>query len=446
MRRRRRCCRSRRIRDRSEPESRRGEVRPAARRLGDQPRPRVAGWLEQAGEGREAARAQGAREPATATSRSRARQAIEAVEWEEKPTGIGEALVQIDPTLMEPAKPMPDRRRRAGQHRVDAARRRAATADAAASARHAGAARRAGRNSDPTAVGANATNLPLAAPAPTPMAQPPALPPPPMGPPPRLPTTPPQQRRRCSLRRFRIRPAVFPALPPRVDITRRQHDFFRDSGEIPQYGADPTDSIATKRRKRTMFLRDRGGRARGDRDGGRDPDDAAARSTRERSISGDRFGLGLGLGPGSHRRIGSGQITTGSAAHVETPPRRRRSPSMPRRRAAGVQCRRHDDADRRRALARRQDRARHRARDGPAAVRQSRPRFTRRRRSTARRVKAFTASADKHEARAEDRGADVLAQGHVDAGGRDDHGRWQDRRHHADDGQGRRRSRRRGSR
>ncbi len=33
--------------------------------------------------------------------------AIEAIEWEEKPTGIGEALVQIDPTLMEPAGRMP---------------------------------------------------------------------------------------------------------------------------------------------------------------------------------------------------------------------------------------------------------------------------------------------------------------------------------------------------
>ncbi|CAN5662329.1 hypothetical protein BH11MYX1_BH11MYX1_29710 [soil metagenome] len=29
---------------------------------------------------------------------------IDAVEWEDKPTGIGEALVQIDPTLMEPAR------------------------------------------------------------------------------------------------------------------------------------------------------------------------------------------------------------------------------------------------------------------------------------------------------------------------------------------------------
>jgi len=33
--------------------------------------------------------------------------AIEAVEWEDKPTGIGEALVQIDPTLMEPHVRMP---------------------------------------------------------------------------------------------------------------------------------------------------------------------------------------------------------------------------------------------------------------------------------------------------------------------------------------------------
>jgi hypothetical protein len=32
---------------------------------------------------------------------------IDAVEWADKPTGIGEALVQIDPTLMEPARRMP---------------------------------------------------------------------------------------------------------------------------------------------------------------------------------------------------------------------------------------------------------------------------------------------------------------------------------------------------
>ena len=32
---------------------------------------------------------------------------LEAVEWEDKPTGIGEPLVEIDPTLMEPLKPMP---------------------------------------------------------------------------------------------------------------------------------------------------------------------------------------------------------------------------------------------------------------------------------------------------------------------------------------------------
>lgn len=33
--------------------------------------------------------------------------AINAVEWEEKPTGIGEAKIEIDPTLMQPHKPMP---------------------------------------------------------------------------------------------------------------------------------------------------------------------------------------------------------------------------------------------------------------------------------------------------------------------------------------------------
>lgn len=32
---------------------------------------------------------------------------IHAVEWEEKPTGIGEAKIEIDPTLMQPHKPMP---------------------------------------------------------------------------------------------------------------------------------------------------------------------------------------------------------------------------------------------------------------------------------------------------------------------------------------------------
>jgi hypothetical protein len=33
--------------------------------------------------------------------------AFTAVEWEEKPTGIGQAKIEIDPTLMEPLKPMP---------------------------------------------------------------------------------------------------------------------------------------------------------------------------------------------------------------------------------------------------------------------------------------------------------------------------------------------------
>jgi hypothetical protein len=33
--------------------------------------------------------------------------AIEAVEWEDKPTGIGEAKIEVDATLMEPLKPMP---------------------------------------------------------------------------------------------------------------------------------------------------------------------------------------------------------------------------------------------------------------------------------------------------------------------------------------------------
>ncbi|HUS27803.1 MAG TPA: PEGA domain-containing protein [Kofleriaceae bacterium] len=42
--------------------------------------------------------------PVTSVASSKA---LEAVEWEEKPTGIGEAKIEIDPTLMEPLKPMP---------------------------------------------------------------------------------------------------------------------------------------------------------------------------------------------------------------------------------------------------------------------------------------------------------------------------------------------------
>ncbi|MEO6774219.1 MAG: PEGA domain-containing protein [Kofleriaceae bacterium] len=165
--------------------------------------------------------------------------AIEAVEWEDKPTGIGEALVQIDPTLLVSDSPP-------GWQPIDVLDDEAVNIVSTKPA------------DVPPPLAAMppplpfATSLPLAAHAPSPTAQPPALPPPPLGPPPRLPTPPPLPSPLFAPT-VAASSAVFPAPPKRADSDGNA-SLFRDRGEVPHDRADPTDSIATKRRKRTMVL------------------------------------------------------------------------------------------------------------------------------------------------------------------------------------------------
>ena len=171
--------------------------------------------------------------------------AIEAVEWEEKPTGIGEALVEIDPSLMDPAKAAPPSEEEEPINIVSSPLVDVPPPIPMAPAMPP-------PMQSPLAIPtpppwAPVSGLPLAAPAPTPLAQPPALPPPPLGPPPRPPTSPP-------LGLVGKSPAVFASLPARVDVTDGNTNFFRDSGEIPHYPTDEVDFAAQKRRKRTMLL------------------------------------------------------------------------------------------------------------------------------------------------------------------------------------------------
>ena len=164
--------------------------------------------------------------------------AIEAVEWEEKPTGIGEALVQIDPTLMESAKPLPPIEEDEEPINIVSS----PLVDVPPPPRPATPPPLQSPVAIPTPPpwAPAATNLPLAAPAQTPMAQPPALPPPPLAPPPRLPSAP-------------AASAVFASAPARLDLTDGNTNFFRDSGELPHYPTDEVD-FAAQKRKRTMLL------------------------------------------------------------------------------------------------------------------------------------------------------------------------------------------------
>ena len=410
-------------------ESRRGEVGAAARRLGDQPRPRIAGWVERAVEGREAARAQGAAASGNRNIAVASAQAIEAVEWEEKPTGIGEALVQIDPTLMEPAQPMPiddeEPVNIVSTPLVDVpppttmppplgmpAPHRDSDATAVGAARDGPAARGARADADGAAARVAAA---AARPAP------------------RLPTPPPQPSPLFA-QAVPNSSAVFPALPPRVDITDGNTNFFRDSGEIPQYDADPTDSIATQAAQAhhvlviaaaalavlatvVVILST----------GGKKPKHAPVHHAATRV----RIRLGAGRS-GSARalRLGSDHGRLGARRDTAPPP-----VDAAAARAAGVQRRHHDDADRRRDLARRQDRARHVAGDGPAAVRR-RDQGLREEGEVRQHGQGVHRDRGQHEARAQDRGADVPIKVTSVPGGRDDHGRRQGRRHHADDDEG----------
>jgi len=146
--------------------------------------------------------------------------AIEAVEWEEKPTGIGEALVEIDPSLMDPAKRVDD------EEPVNIVSTPIADVPPP----------------PPPLVPFNGASLPLAAPA-LPMfaatmqqAQPPPLPPPPLAV--SYPTPPPLPPSRF--------PPATPLPPPPLPNASASYP------SIP-FVVDPTDSIQTKR-KRTIIL------------------------------------------------------------------------------------------------------------------------------------------------------------------------------------------------
>ena len=141
--------------------------------------------------------------------------ALTAVEWEDKPTGIGEPLVQIDPTLMEPLAPMP------------------ALAD-----------------DEPARIVAAPPmhdEVPTAAMRPTPLPLPlaPAVAMP--GPLPGSYVTPPHGHGSVT------GSGTHQALP-RPDVTDGGTGFFRDSAEMPRYPTDQHAAIDTRKRKRTLVI------------------------------------------------------------------------------------------------------------------------------------------------------------------------------------------------
>jgi len=169
---------------------------------------------------------------------------IEAVEWEEKPTGIGEALVQIDPTLMEPLKPMPV---------FDDERAAAPPAPPF-----------------PNATGQNRaipTPLPFSPPqysppVPPPLAPPPLVPPP-LSPSVAIPTPPPMPAPPGLFSTTGANQAIPPGMTnvevldltsrPRPDLTDGNTGFFRETGEVPHYPSESTDAINPSR-KRTLVI------------------------------------------------------------------------------------------------------------------------------------------------------------------------------------------------
>ncbi len=150
---------------------------------------------------------------------------LDAVEWEEKPTGIGEPLVQIDPSLMDTGAPLPAEDDPA--YDDEPIRIVSVPIGDVAPPR-------------PPAP-AGGVSLPLAAGAPTPPSLPPTmplpLPPPPLpglGPPPLPPRVPEAS-------------APHPALPA-------QRDIFRDSASVSSFTADPTASIVAPRSRRRLAI------------------------------------------------------------------------------------------------------------------------------------------------------------------------------------------------
>jgi hypothetical protein len=164
--------------------------------------------------------------------------AIEAVEWEEKPTGIGEALVQIDPTLMEPLKPMP------------------VFDDEPANIVSA-------PPTDQPPPFPNATGQNRA--IPPPLAPPPLIPPPlgPMSSSVAIPTPPPMPAPPGLFSITGANQAIPPGMStvevldltsrPRPDVTDGNTGFFRETGEVPRYPSESTDAI-NPGRKRTLVI------------------------------------------------------------------------------------------------------------------------------------------------------------------------------------------------
>jgi hypothetical protein len=149
--------------------------------------------------------------------------AIEAVEWEEKPTGIGEALVQIDPTLMGPAVDVPlfedeDPVNIVSTPVVDV--------------------------SPPKPIPPALAPIPFVSSTPTP--------PPWAGPP--LPLAPMAATAATPLPPPPL-VGTFPAVPPRPDITDGNTNFFRDSGEVASFTTqDATDQFEGKRKRRALMF------------------------------------------------------------------------------------------------------------------------------------------------------------------------------------------------
>ena len=165
------------------------------------------------------------------------------MQWEDKPTSVGEKI-EIDPTLMEPLKPMPV----LDDERV----------------------------SSPAPPFPNATGQNRAIPTPLPFSpppqfaqpMPPPLAPPPLVPPPlapsvAIPTPPPMPAPPGLFSITGANQAIPPGLTnvevldltsrPRPDLTDGNTGFFRESGEIPRYPTESTDAINPSR-KRTLVI------------------------------------------------------------------------------------------------------------------------------------------------------------------------------------------------
>jgi hypothetical protein len=163
-------------------------------------------------------------------------QPLEAVEWEDKPTGIGEPLVQIDPTLMEPLKPVA----------VD---------------------------DEPPINIVSPPPMDIAPPPLRPTPIPPPLHatgqhppvPPPLGPPPMagqqlaIPTPPPMPAPPGLFANVQYPPMGPPpivgGMPARPDVTDGNTGFFRETGEVPRYPQhDQSVMFPHPNKRRTLII------------------------------------------------------------------------------------------------------------------------------------------------------------------------------------------------